>query len=151
MHITIKHRIAALLILIALAVILIPMWLHDASRLKISLWGLPSAPKAPAVQVINQLPAIKPLGTDAQKNNPNAWSLKLGTFANVAQAQQLVDQLRAKDLPAYLETTANKTAVTTVYVGPELTQESLQRLENNLAQNFKIKGSVVTFTAIPTT
>jgi cell division septation protein DedD len=144
MFLTLKHRVAALLILIALAVILIPMWVHDASRLKITLWGLPSEPKTPAVPAINQLPVIKLLGDDAQKNNPNAWSLQLGTFASAVQAQQLVDQLRAKDLPAYADHT-------TVYVGPELTQESLQRLENNLAQNFKIKGSVVTFTAIPAT
>ena len=142
MLITIKHRIFAVLILIALAIILIPMWVHDASQLKIKLWGLPKTPAVPAVSAINQLPEIKMLDNTQQKHNPDAWLLQLSTFATAAQAQQLVTQLRAKNLPAYVEHT-------TVYVGPELTQEGLQKLVKVLAQDFKIKGNVVPFTAIP--
>jgi cell division septation protein DedD len=142
MFITLKHRIFAVLILIALAIILIPMWLHDASQLKIKLWGLPNTPAVPAVSAISRLPEIKMLNSSDQEHNPDAWVLQLGTFATAAQAQQLAAYLRTKNLPAYVEHT-------TVYVGPELTQDGLQKLVKVLAQDFKIKGNVVTFTAIP--
>lgn len=147
MVITLKHKIFAILMLIALAIVLVPMWVYDASALKIKLWGLPSEPSAPRVQAINQLPEIKVLDSNAQKNNPDAWAVQVGTFTNLQQAQQLVAQLNAQNLPTYIEM---HNAQTIVYVGPELTQENLQKSTKILAQNFKITGNVVTFTTIPT-
>ena len=63
---TVKHRIAAVLILIALAIILIPMWVQDSSHLKIKLWSLPKEPAVPAVQAITSLPEIKIINNTAQ-------------------------------------------------------------------------------------
>lgn len=69
MFMTVKHRIAAVLILIALAIILIPMWVQDSSHLKIKLWSLPkepAVPAVPAVQAITSLPEIKIINNTAQ-------------------------------------------------------------------------------------
>ena len=151
---TIKQRVIAGLVLLALVVIFLPMLLSDASRLKIKLWSIPSSPNAPAVAAIKELAAIKIVGVNAQHQQISAWALQLGTFADALQAQKLIMQLQAKNVSAYSETSIASTGakhalLITVYAGPEVTQEGLEVLEKNLAQNFKIKGTVVTFTAIP--
>lgn len=77
---------------------------------------------------------------------PQAWVVKLGTFANKANVDRLVDKLRKDGYDAYEKALQrqNKT-YTQVYVGPEIRKQKASDIQKQLASQFKLQGVVVEY------
>lgn len=81
---------------------------------------------------------------------PETWSVRLGSFAELANAEALVTRLRDNGYKGFsrpLET--SRGTLTGVYVGPVLTQAEAARLQQELAQAYELEGVVVQFSIDP--
>lgn len=81
---------------------------------------------------------------------PESWSIRLGSFAEVANADALVRRLIAADYKAYKRpiTSSSQGMLTAVYVGPVITEAEIKQLQNELEGRFGVsgKGIIITFT-----
>ena len=113
---------------------------------------LPSESKAAALQKEQQSPlsANKILVKSEQKRltqfmeAPQAWCVQLGTFHNINNANILISKLRKAGYDAYTRPILNTKGehLLRVYVGPEVQEESAERLRDKLEASLHIKGIV---------
>lgn len=69
------------------------------------------------------------------------WTVQVASFSEMANAQQLVNKLRARDIHAYMQ---NDTAhyLVRVFVGPAASQKQAQRLQQQVKVEFQLNGIV---------
>lgn len=154
--INLKQRIIGAIVLLALAVIFLPMLLQESGGTKISLQKIPSRPTAPVVKAPTQTPIQMPAvqlqnPVQAAKPAAPAWSLQLGAFANEKNANALLKRLQKAGYPAYIQIQNGQAGkIMRVYIGPELERAKLEQEASALAQKMQIKGKIVPFKAINT-
>lgn len=145
-----KQRIIGAIVLIALAVIFLPMFLQESKGPKVKVWHIPTKPSAPQVQQNTNTPAVTLTPASQQQTIQSAWSLQLGTFSKQGNAQRLLNRLRAKSYAAYQVKAKNNNGIYyKVYVGPEVKKAKLEQQAKQIQTNMGLKGRVVIFTAIP--
>ena len=125
---TTKQRIAGSIAIVALAVILLPMIFDGGGGYR----PVVTAP-VPAVPILPQpVPIRPPIVADAE-GLPEAWTVRVGTFAQRDNVNALLAGLRAADYRAYTRDIDGDTPLTGVYVGPwpdrALAEEYLQQLQ----------------------
>lgn len=150
--INLKQRIIGAIVLLALAVIFLPMLLQESGGTKISLQQLPSRPSVPDVQGVTTLPAIQLQSSDKIATaGATAWSLQLGAFESEKNANALLKRLQKAGYPAYIQIQKGKTGnIMRVYIGPEVERGKLQQEADKLTQQMQIKGTIVAYKAINT-
>lgn len=79
---------------------------------------------------------------------PEAWSVQLGSYANPSAAQLLVKRLRARGFEAYTRsaTLSNGKQVTRVFVGPEVNQDKVKQVQQQLTREFNLVGVIRKYT-----
>ena len=81
---------------------------------------------------------------------PQGWSVRLGSFADERNANNLMQRLLASGYRAYTRQTAgNGTRMTGVYVGPWLEQDSVRQYQKQLQEEFQLSGLVVRYEVEP--
>lgn len=73
------------------------------------------------------------------------WVVQIGSFKNKANALRLVNQLRSNGYRAFIQSAANSSDTTRVFVGPEHTKPIARDLANRLQNEMKIHGIVVSY------
>ena len=77
---------------------------------------------------------------------PRGWSVRLGVFADSANATALVERLKASEHRAYSRpTTSSNGPATAVYVGPQIDRASAEQLLEQLRTDFQLNGLIVPF------
>lgn len=74
---------------------------------------------------------------------PQAWTIQLGTFSNINNANKLVAQLRKAGFDVYSHSISDlKTGkqMVRVYVGPEIKKENALQLKDQLQSRFHLRG-----------
>lgn len=145
-----KQRIIGAIVLIALAVIFLPIFLQESKGPKVKVWQIPSKPNSPQVQQQVQTPAVELAPATQQQNLQAAWSLQFGTFSNQNNVQRLLNRLRNKNYSAYqIKSNNNNKIYYRVYVGPQLKKVRLQQQAQQIQTSMGLKGTIVSFKAIP--
>lgn len=84
-----------------------------------------------------------PLDNDGLfKLKSSAWVIQMGSFRNKTNALRLVNRLRAKGYHAFIQDMASNTSV---FVGPELKQNSARELASQLQDEMHIQGFVISY------
>ncbi|MDP6653031.1 MAG: SPOR domain-containing protein [Gammaproteobacteria bacterium] len=74
------------------------------------------------------------------------WSVRLGSFSNVSNANTLLERLQAAGYKAYTRAIASEQgALTGVFVGPWLERSMVQDYQERLQQEFQLAGMVVRY------
>lgn len=83
-------------------------------------------------------------GLSAFLEAPKAWSVQLGTFGNIENANALIAKLRKKGFDAYTRAILDPSGkrLLRVYVGPEIQKESALQLRDKLQATVHLKGVV---------
>lgn len=77
---------------------------------------------------------------------PEGWSVRLASFSSYANALNLVDRLQSRGHPAYIrELPSAQGILTAVFVGPGVDRASVQRLQQQLQEEFQLAGIVVRY------
>lgn len=156
-----KQRLVGAIVLVALAVIFIPMIFDDAKLepedIRVTI---PPRPAMPPVKITQpEPPAVRPQETvvaaeDAPSTGeaqlpqqlPESWVLQVASFKERENADALRDRLRKEDYKAYVRFRPHKEpALARVFVGPELDRRVVERYKEELQQKFKLDGIVVQF------
>lgn len=149
--VNLKQRIIGAIVLLALAIIFLPMLLQESRGTKIELQKMPPKPAAPKVQVPQQIAPIKLQSPQQMPATTPAWSLQLGAFANEKNAKALLAKLQKAGYPAYAQSQNGQAGkILRVYVGPEVERNKLQAEASKLEQQMQLKGSIVPYQAINT-
>ncbi len=100
-----------------------------------------SSPQAaPVVDAVPAQPALNAEGL------PQAWSVRLGIFADNDNAQNLVNRLLGQNYRAYSENVSRPQGnLNAVFVGPVLTRAEAESLREELAAGFGLDGIIVDF------
>ncbi len=81
---------------------------------------------------------------------PQGWSVRLGSFADESNANNLMQRLLASGYRAYTrQSTSNGTRMTGVYVGPWLEQDLVRQYQKQLQEEFQLSGLVVRYEVEP--
>lgn len=163
-----KQRLVGLLILLAILAIFLPVLFHNSHPSTDARLSVRIPPKPALLEHALQkqeeksveVPAPQKAETDVKKiksvtnseqnglqqfmHEPKAWTVQLGTFENIENANHLIEKLRRKGFDAYTRPIINAKGrhMIRVYVGPEVRRESALQLRNNLRATFNIKGVV---------
>lgn len=166
------HRLVGALVLIALAVILVPLVLDfNAGQLRTS--GRDNIPEKPRDFRVEEVPLIAPGGSavpagDAESaavpgraggdsapgpaekpltGKPAAWVVQVGSFSGVDNARALRDQLRAKGYKAAFidRDMIGGKPVLRVRIGPEMERTRSEEVREKLAREMKLEGVVVSY------
>lgn len=90
-----------------------------------------------------------PAPAQPQLNNaglPETWTVRLGSFGELANAEALVTRLRERDYRAFTRPlSTSRGPLTGVYVGPVLTQREAASLQQELVSAFELEGVVIQF------
>lgn len=94
--------------------------------------------------------SVKPALLLKSKTNANtiteAWVIQIGSFKNRNNARHLVNELRAHGYHAFMQNTQTSLGNSTrVFVGPEGKHTSARKLAQELKQELKIEGIVLSF------
>jgi len=102
-------------------------------------------------EVINSEPVeAREIPTLDANGLPQGWSVRLGSFADERNANNLMQRLLASGYRAYTRQTAsNGTRMTGVYVGPWLEQDSVRQYQQQLQEEFQLSGLVVRYEVAP--
>ena len=74
---------------------------------------------------------------------PQAWVVQLASFSQQANVQRLVKQLREHGFDAYTRTTIHgKQKITQVFVGPEISHDTINKINKKLSNEFHVHGVV---------
>lgn len=144
-----RKRLIGAIVLAAFLVILVPEWL-DGSGHKSRYSNDVSIPDKPefkpiekymqsreSFETVNKL--IKP-----EESSIHAWALQVGSFSEEKNAEAMRDKLRAKGYASYVDILKKPDRSTyRVRIGPELDQQRLEKLKEDILKKEKIKGMVV--------
>jgi DedD protein len=101
---------------------------------------------SPVKAVAEKKSAKKSLAANSKhapaKFKTTAWVIQMGSFKDKDNARRLADKLRAAGYKAF---TREIKASTRVFIGPESKQASALKLSNEVEQQFKLHGIVMTF------
>ena len=76
----------------------------------------------------------------------DAWTVQLGSFGNVDNARRLIDRLRDKGYPGYLERQLDgDSTVFKVRVGPHVGRADALKARDRLTREFELKGMLVKY------
>lgn len=126
----------------------LPDWavVEDERRVRIELQQLASGETGRVLQqeipeLVSQDAAVPPRSQSDrtmpdEQGVPYAWTLQLGAFSDVNNANTLRDQLRGQGYKAYTEVSADS-GLTRVYVGPELQRAAIESLQKKLQQEMQ--------------
>jgi DedD protein len=147
-----KHRIVGAIVLIALAIIFIPMLFQERNGPDIQVSSIPERPAAPTITKPVNLPAPTMLSPQKQSAAPAAWSLQLASFTDQQRANELLKRLQKTGYASYTRAvTVNNVPIIRVYVGPEFDQDKLKKDAAKIQITLRLKGTIVPFKAIPGT
>ena len=77
---------------------------------------------------------------------PQGWSVRLASFSNQANARNLLERLQSRGHRAYIrEISSSQGALMAVFVGPGVDRASMQRLQQQLQEEFQLSGIVVRY------
>ena len=77
---------------------------------------------------------------------PQGWSVRLGTFSDSANAENLINRLQAAGYKAYTRESGDEQgALTAVFVGPWLERERVDEYQQALQEKFSLTGIVVRY------
>ena len=94
----------------------------------------------PTQDVESQTPVLDTAGL------PVGWSVRLGSFANVTNAEGLRQRLLTAGYQAYSrEFTSNQRRLTSVFVGPQAEREKAEQLKSELQGRYQLAGIIVRF------
>jgi len=101
---------------------------------------IPQENPVPATIVSSQNPRFNAEGV------PESWSVRLASFAEAANAENLVRRLLAEDYRAYSASIdSSRGSLTAVFVGPVLSRSEAGALQRELVEKFDLNGMVVEF------
>lgn len=105
-------------------------------------------PDTPPVAVPAEQPAVSVVEAPGLDNVglPQGWSVRLASFSSYANALNLVDRLQSRGHPAYIrEIPSAQGVLTAVFVGPSVDRVSVQRLQQQLLEEFQLSGMIVQY------
>lgn len=159
-----KQRLVGAIVIVAAAIIFLPMIFNDTQRPPEDiLVEIPERPKVPKLDITKPVPPseqrkvekqaalakAKPAidKTDTSTNNvPVSWTLQLASFKERDNADALRDRLRKAGYKAYVRYRADqKPAMARVFIGPELNRQAIDKLKTRLEKELKLEGIVVRF------
>ncbi|MDR2876680.1 MAG: SPOR domain-containing protein [Chromatiales bacterium] len=151
----IVHRLVGGLVLVALALIILPMVMdfEVGEDVAITRTNIPERPAGLRVEEIPLLPPEAPLhppNTEASPPPPAAaarsWVVRVGSFGNAENANALCDQIRSKGFPAFVdEVRVNGKTLSRVQVGPETERARGDALRDRLKRELDLDGMVVAY------
>ncbi|WP_067521099.1 SPOR domain-containing protein [Endozoicomonas ascidiicola] len=165
-----KQRLFGAVVLLALLIILAPALFkggeshpmlasdNDAVPLQapsvpvfVEQLDVPAEPVSVAIRDEVQEVELDPVptqntGTD-EKGHLKAWSLRLATFSDKSNADNLEKNLKKKGYSAYINkvTTDSGSYFYRVYIGPEARPDDFQRLKASLKKEMGLDGMIVRF------
>ncbi|MDP6097595.1 MAG: SPOR domain-containing protein [Gammaproteobacteria bacterium] len=81
-----------------------------------------------------------------ERGIPEGWSVRLGSFSNAENANNLLNQLQASGYKAYTRTVnGDQGDLIRVFVGPWVDRELVDENQQQLQQQFQLAGIVVKF------
>ena len=99
-----------------------------------------SAELSSRVEEVNESPVLDQLGL------PRGWSIRLGSFAEVTNANNLVDRLRDAGYKAYTKSISNAVGdLTSVLVGPWIDRGAVDEYQQELQDEFMLPGDIVLY------
>lgn len=144
-----RKRLIGAIVLAAFLVILVPEWLDGAGH-KSRYTNEVSIPERPELKPISEyMEARSPSATINKQIKPeessiHAWALQVGSYENEKNAELLRDKLRAKGYASYVDVLKRPGSINyRVRIGPELDQQHLEALREDILQKEHIKGMVV--------
>ena len=155
-----KQRIVGALVLLALAVIFLPMILTGENEPRYVHVDPPAPPVVSAPPVIVEEQAFAPAEEwviepapsvsveppvsrlDAQ-NLPVSWSIQVASLSSYENAQSLQNSLRNQGYSAYIR---QAKGMHRVFVGPFIERKEADRVRHGLNQHQRLNGFVVRFT-----
>lgn len=168
-----KQRLVGAIVIVAAAIIFIPMIFNQTERtpqdIQVELPQPPEAPKAQLekpqrpgatestfesaaenVVVKNAIESGAESATEmqsaTQSDIPQGWVLQLASFKERANADALRDRLRKDGYAVYVTYHPGKgDGMARVYVGPELDRAVLDKIKVRLKKEFKLEGFVVRY------
>lgn len=168
LDIRLKQRIVGALVLLALAVIFLPMILNGENQQRYVQVDPPPMPEIEAVPVVVDEPPLvansedeweiepepavvmpspviapepQPPRLDAQ-NLPVSWSVQVASLSSVENAQNLQNSLRSQGYSAYVR---HVQGMHRVFVGPFIERQEAERIKQGLSQRQRLDGFVVRF------
>lgn len=104
----------------------------------------PSDSAVPSGSPPRQQALVSPNATSRPGDGPMAqsWIVQLGSFATEANARNLRDQVRARGAAAFIEQGGG---VFRVRIGPFVTRAEADRIREDVAQNVKVAGMVLSY------
>ena len=168
-----KQRLVGVIVLGCLAIIFIPILLDgEGVPTPQIITDIPPAPALPTVpdikpqrpEVTADSEAIRLPETPDQSNEaqtapqtgerpslnaegiPEAWSVRLASFADEANARNLLNRLLDAGYKGYSRPLASSQgSLTGVFVGPVLTRSDAGKLQKELEEKYKLPGLIVEF------
>lgn len=106
-----------------------------------------SLQEAEEVAVVESEPTFQREVPSLDENGlPQGWSVRLGTFANAANAENLLNRLLEAEYKAYSRLiTANESTMTAVFVGPWLERGRVEQFQQELQDRFQLNGMIVRY------
>ncbi|MDB3993014.1 SPOR domain-containing protein [Gammaproteobacteria bacterium] len=99
-----------------------------------------SAELSSRVEEVNESPVLD------QSGLPRGWSIRLGSFAEVTNANNLVDRLRESGYKAYTKSISNGVGdLTSVLVGPWIDRVVVDEYQQELQDEFMLPGDIVLY------
>jgi DedD protein len=104
-----------------------------------------------AVEVVESAPDFEREIPQFDANGmPQAWVIRLGTFANAANANNLVARLQDAGFKAYTRRVNNADSdMTAVFVGPWLQRQLVEDYRQQLQEQFQLAGMIVRYEIDP--
>lgn len=144
-----RKRLIGAIVLAAFLVILVPEWL-DGSGHRSRYSNEVSIPEKPEFEPITEHMQARATSETINKlikpeeSTIHAWALQAGSFSKQSNADALRDKLRANGYASYVDV-QKKPGKTTyrVRIGPELDQQRLETLREEILKQEKIKTIIV--------
>lgn len=100
----------------------------------------PAETAVASVVPVSEAPQLDPNGL------PQGWSVRLASFSNQANARNLLERLQSRGHRAYIrEISSSQGPLTAVFVGPGVDRATMQRLQQQLQEEFQLSGIVVRY------
>lgn len=108
-------------------------------------------PIEPEVEVVESEPAFqREIPRLEDSGLPAGWVVRLGTFSNADNANNLVERLQSAGYKGYArEVESNQGRMTAVYVGPWLERERVEEFQRQLQEQFDLAGMIVRYEVEP--
>ena len=156
-----QHRLVGALVLIALAVIVVPLMLDfDAGQIPLSardnipeqprdfhVEEVPLAVPGDAVAPTDAEPAVPAAPAEPAAGRPPAWVVQAGSFSSEDNARALRDQLRAKGYKAVFidREVVDGKPVLRVRIGPEVERARSDQVREKVVREMKLQAVVVSY------